>query len=103
MISPSGNFRIYLAAQPVDFRKGMGGLAATVQSEFDLDPFSGAIFVFRSRRADRLKVVVWDGTGLVVIHKRIEGVGFVWPPSRDGIVSLSRLRDLPRGFSSTCD
>ncbi|KFI29196.1 hypothetical protein CDV50_18890 [Haematobacter massiliensis] len=90
MISPSGNFRIYLAAQPVDFRKGMDGLAAIVQSEFDLDPFSGAIFVFRSRRADRLKVVVWDGTGLVLVHKRIEGAGFVWPPSRDGIVSLTR-------------
>ena len=54
MISPSGNFRIYLAAQPVDFRKGMDGLAAIVQSEFDLDPFSGAIFVFRSRRADHV-------------------------------------------------
>ncbi|MBK4216159.1 IS66 family insertion sequence element accessory protein TnpB [Paracoccus caeni] len=90
MISPSGNFRIYLAAQPVDFRKGMDGLAAIVQTEFDLDPFSGTIFVFRAKRADRLKIIVWDGTGLVLVHKRIEGVGFVWPRTRDGVISLTR-------------
>lgn len=90
MISPAGNFRIYLAAQPVDFRKGMDGLAAIAQSEFNLDPFSGAIFVFRAKRADRLKIVVWDGTGLVLVYKRIEGAGFVWPKIRDGIVTISR-------------
>lgn len=90
MISPSGNFKIYVAAQPVDFRKGMDGLAAIVQSEFNLDPFSGAIFVFLARRADRLKIVVWDGTGLVLVHKRIEGAGFAWPKTRDGVISLTR-------------
>lgn len=90
MIAPAGNFRIYLATAPVDFRKGMDGLAAIVQSEFDLDPFSGAIFVFRAKRADRLKIVVWDGTGLVLIYKRIEGSGFVWPKLRNGTVALSR-------------
>lgn len=46
MIAPAGNFRIYLATAPVDFRKGMDGLAGIVQSEFDFDPFSGAIYVF---------------------------------------------------------
>ncbi len=90
MISPAGNFRIYLASRPVDFRKGMDGLAAIVQSEFDLDPFSGAIFIFRARRADRLKIVVWDGTGLVLVYKRIEGAGFVWPKIRDGVVTINR-------------
>ena len=90
MISPAGNFRIYLATGPVDFRKGMDGLAAIVQTEFDLDPFSGAIFIFRSKRADRLKIVVWDGSGLVLVYKRIEGAGFVWPRARGGTVSLSR-------------
>lgn len=90
MISPAGNFRIYLAAEPVDFRKGMDGLAAIVQSAFDLDPFSGAIFVFRAKRADRLKILVWDGSGLVLVYKRIEGAGFVWPRARDGVISLTR-------------
>ncbi|MDD8023097.1 MAG: IS66 family insertion sequence element accessory protein TnpB [Paracoccaceae bacterium] len=67
MFAPAGDFKIYVASQPVDFRKGMDGLAAIVQGEFDLDPFSGAIFVFRSKRADRLKLIVWDGTGLILI------------------------------------
>jgi transposase len=92
MISPAGNFKIYLASEPVDFRKGMDGLASIVTSEFELDPFSGAIFVFRSKRADRLKLIVWDGTGLVLIHKRIEGRGFVWPNVRNGVISLSKAQ-----------
>ncbi|MFV0291979.1 MAG: IS66 family insertion sequence element accessory protein TnpB [Paracoccus sp. (in: a-proteobacteria)] len=90
MISPAGNFRIYIATKPVDFRKGMDGLAAIVQSEFDLDPFSGGIFVFRAKRADRLKIVVWDGTGLVLVYKRIEGAGFIWPRVGDGTISITR-------------
>lgn len=90
MISPAGNFRIYLATAPVDFRKGMDGLAAIVQAEFDLDPFSGAIFIFRAKRSDRLKIVVWDGNGLVLIYKRIEGAGFVWPKQHNGTISLAR-------------
>ncbi|MEP6066581.1 MAG: IS66 family insertion sequence element accessory protein TnpB [Paracoccaceae bacterium] len=75
MISLANSFKIYIANSPVDFRKGMDGLAAIVVNEFDLDPFDGAIFVFRSKRADRLKIIVWDGTGLVLVH--IVGV-FGW-------------------------
>jgi hypothetical protein len=45
--------------------------------------------VFRSKRADRLKVLVWDRTGLVLIHKRLEGGKFVWPQVRDGVIRLS--------------
>ncbi len=58
MISPAGNFKLYVATKPVDFRKGMDGLAAFVLNEFELDPFSGAIFNFRSKRADQLKLIV---------------------------------------------
>ena len=92
MISPSGNLKLYLASKPVDFRKGMDGLAAIVMNEFDLDPFSGAIFIFRSKRADRMKLVVWDGTGLVMIYKRIEGAGFVWPRMTDGVITINRAQ-----------
>ncbi len=90
MISPSGNFKIYLASKPVDFRKGMDGLAAIVMNEFDLDPFNGAIFIFRSKRADRLKLIVWDGSGLVMAYKRIESAGFVWPKMSGGMITLNR-------------
>lgn len=90
MISPAGNFKFYVASKPVDFRKGMDGLAAIVQNEFDLDPFNGAIFIFRSKRADRLKLIVWDGTGLVMTYKRIEGKGFEWPRIQDGMINMNK-------------
>jgi len=90
VISPSGNFKLYLASKPVDFRKGMDGLASIVMNEFELDPFSGAIFIFRSKRSDRMKLIVWDGTGLVMTYKRIEGRGFVWPRMTDGVITISR-------------
>lgn len=90
MFSSSGSFKLYLASKPVDFRKGMDGLAAIVMNEFELDPFSGAIFIFRSKRSDRMKFIVWDGTGLVMTYKRIEGSGFVWPRMSDGIITINR-------------
>ena len=89
MILPSGRVQIYVATRPIDFRKGHDGLAAVVQQTLGLDPFSGAIFVFRSKRADRIKVLVWDQTGLVLAHKRLEGGSFAWPKVRDGVMRLS--------------
>ena len=68
--------RVLIATRPVDFRRGADGLAATVQSVLRQDPFSGTIFVFRSKRADRVKMLVYDGTGLVLIWKRLEGAKF---------------------------
>ena len=58
-------------------------------NEFNLDPFSGAIFIFRSKRSDRMKLIVWDGTGLVMTYKRIEGSGFVWPRMSDGVITIN--------------
>ena len=89
MIAPNGQLRVFVATRPVDFRKGMDGLALAVQEILGLDPFSGAAFVFRSKRADRVKVLVWDRTGLVLVHKRLEGAKFVWPQVRDGVMKLS--------------
>ncbi|MCD1636986.1 IS66 family insertion sequence element accessory protein TnpB [Martelella mediterranea] len=92
MIFPSSTFKIYLATDPVDFRKGMDGLAAHVMRCFDLDPFCGAFFVFRSKGSDKAKVLMWDGTGLVLIYKRIEGRGFVWPKMQGGTVTLTKAQ-----------
>jgi len=85
--SPPAGVRVLVATRPVDFRRGADGLAATVQSI--LRPFSGTIFVFRSKRADRVKLLVYDGTGLVLIWKRLEGSKFRWPPVADGVMRLS--------------
>lgn len=63
MIAAGGAPRGCVATQPADFRKGHDGLAAAVQEMFGLDPFSGAACVFRSKRADRVKLLVWTGRG----------------------------------------
>ncbi|WP_339115113.1 IS66 family insertion sequence element accessory protein TnpB [Thioclava sp. GXIMD2076] len=68
-----------MATKPVDFRKGHDGLAALVQSTLAEDPFTGTVFVFRSKRADRLKILFWDGSGLVMAYKRLEESTFTWP------------------------
>ena len=59
---PTG-VKVYLASQPVDFRKGPDGLVGLVR-DAGADPFNGALYVFRAKRADRVKIVWWDGTGL---------------------------------------
>ena len=64
MLTPGGGSRIYLALRPVDMRKGFDGLTAQVAQMLQEDPFGGQLFLFRSRRGDRLKAVWWDGTGL---------------------------------------
>lgn len=61
MILPGGPARVFVATKLVDFRRGLDGLAATVQEQLQLDPFGGSIFVLRSKRADRVKILVWDG------------------------------------------
>src|SRR6201997_3722430 len=89
MISASAGVKIMVATKPVDFRKGADGLAALVREQLRHDPFAGTIFVFRSKRADRLKILAWDGSGLVLLWKRLEQGAFRWPPISDGGMRLS--------------
>ncbi len=89
MIGQGGAGKVFVATRPVDFRKGIDGLALAVQEMFGLDPFCGAVFVFRSKGADRIKLLVWDQTGMVLVHKRLEGGKFVWPRVRDGVMRMS--------------
>lgn len=89
MILPGGIARACLATRPVDFRKGHAGLALIVQSVLGHDPCSGAVHLFRSKRGDRLRRLVWDRTGLVLVHKALEGGAFHWPKPSDGVIRLS--------------
>ena len=89
MIGPSGNVRVMVATRPVDFRKGAEGLAALVREAMQADPFDGAIYVFRAKRADRIKLVYWDGTGVCLFAKRLEEREFRWPKISDGAIRLS--------------
>jgi transposase len=63
---------VLVATRPVDFRKGAEGLAAVVKDQMKLEPFSGVVFVFRAKRADRIKLLWWDGTGVCLLAKRLE-------------------------------
>ena len=92
MITLPPGVRVLVWPAPVDFRRGMDSLAALVQVTLRLDPFAGDVFVFRSRRPDRVKLLLYDGTGLILITKRLEAGRFKWPPVTDGVVRLSALQ-----------
>ena len=91
MITLPAGARILLASQPVDFRKGAHSLAALAAEVLSEDSFSGVVLVFRSKRADRVKIVVWDGSGLVLIWKQLEANTFRWPPVVDGALRLTQV------------
>lgn len=74
---PSG-VKVFLGMAPVDFRKGPDSLLALVRHS-GADPFSGALYAFRAKRADRVKIVWWDGTGVCLYAKRLEKDRFCWP------------------------
>ncbi len=78
MLTLPPSVRIYLSAEPVDLRKSIDGLGALVRAQ-GTDLYSGALFVFRGRRADRVKVLVWDRGGFVLYYKRLEQGRFFWP------------------------
>ena len=89
MITVAAGIRVLIATKPVDFRKGADGLVALVRETLGHDPFSRTVFVFRSKRADRVKMVAWDGSGLVLLWKRLENGAFKWPPISDGVMRLT--------------
>jgi transposase len=89
VIGPTGAVRVMVATKPVDFRKGAEGLATLVREAMMADPFSGGVYVFRAKRADRIKLIFWDGTGLCLFAKRLEDGIFRWPRIEDGVMRLS--------------
>jgi transposase len=75
--------KVHLALDLIDMRKGLDGLTMLVQGVLRHDPFSGHLFVFRGRRANLIKIVYWDGTGLCLFTKRLEQGVFQWPRSAE--------------------
>ncbi len=72
MLTLPASVRIYVAAEAVDLRRGFDGLAAATRSLIRQDPLSGHVFAFLNRRRDRIKLLVWDRTGYVLLYKRLE-------------------------------
>lgn len=92
MIFPSNRVRIMVATKPIDFRKGHDSLAAMVKNELRKDPFTGTVFVFRTKKADRLKLLYWDATGLVMAYKRLEERTFTWPAVTDRLMLVNHAQ-----------
>jgi transposase len=89
VIALHGDLKILMATKPIDFRKGVNGLVALAAEALKSDPYSGTIFVFRSKRNDRLKMITYDGSGMVLVSKWLEAGRFTWPPIQDGAMRLS--------------
>jgi len=83
MLSFTGGLKVFLAVEPCDLRKSFNGLHAVVTETLGEEPRQGALFVFTNRRRTRLKVLLFDGTGLWVCAKRLEEGTFSWPRSVD--------------------
>ena len=73
--------RIWVAVEPADFRQGIDGLCRVCRQKLSSDPMSGAVFVFRNRRAKALKILVYDGQGFWLCHKRLSRGRFSWWPT----------------------
>ena len=89
MLTPPSGHTIFVATKPVDFRKGADSLAVLARETLGRDPLKGVAVIFRAKRADRVKIVVWDGTGLVLYWKRLENGAFKWPPIVDGAMRMN--------------
>jgi transposase len=79
MLGLPASFRVHLAAEPIDLRRGHDGLVALVRNSWNLDPYEGHIFVFLGRRSDRVKVLFWDRNGFVLYYKRLSQGRFRLP------------------------
>jgi transposase len=94
MLTVSPAIRIYVATGATDLRRSIDGLSALVRDQLQLDPLSGHLFLFRNRRGDRLKILVWDQSGFWVLYKRLEQGTFAWPRDADSASVEMRHRDL---------
>jgi transposase len=81
MLQITPQMRLLVAVEPVDFRKGIDGLAALCKTSLNQDPFAGTAFVFRNRRATAIKVLVYDGQGFWLCQKRLSSGRFRWWPT----------------------
>ena len=94
--------KIYLATGYTDLRRGIDGLASIIRYQFQLDPHDkNTLFLFCGRRSDRIKALLWEGDGFLLLYKRVESGHFTWPRSSTELRSLSaeQFHWLMQGFA----
>lgn len=93
---------IYIACGYTDLRNGIDGLARIIQHQYELDPFDeGTLFIFCGRRTDRIKGLLWEGDGFLLLYKRWSNGKVRWPRNKEEVrhLSLSQYRRLISGFT----
>jgi transposase len=92
---------VYIACGYTDMRKSIDGLAALVKEKFDMDPFAETLYMFCGRRCDRIKVLLWEGDGFVLLYKRLENGKFQWPRSEEELrpITWQQFRWLMEGLN----
>ena len=92
MLNDAAGFRkIYLAVGYTDLRRGMEGLAAIVKHQFRLNPYDkGVLFLFCGRRSDRIKGLLWEGDGFLLLYKRLQAGSFSWPRSDPEALAITQ-------------
>lgn len=95
MIQVTPQMRVLVAIEPVDFRRGIDGLAQIARTKLNEDPFTGTVFIFRSRRAKAIKLLVYDGQGFWLCQKRLSTGRFrYWPTSQDAAAATLLAHEL---------
>ena len=86
MIRPE---QVWLAVEPVDMRLGIDGLSLKIQQALERSPCDGTAYAFRNRRCNRIKLLVWDGTGVWLCHRRLHQGHFIWPSADTAVFTLT--------------
>ena len=90
MTEGGGGKSVYLATGYTDLRRGIEGLAGIIRFQFELDPYDrNTLFLFCGRRCDRIKALLWDGDGFLLMYKRLDNGAFNWPRSKAEAVTIS--------------
>jgi transposase len=90
MMRPGESVEVYLYRGAVDMRKSIDGLAAIVEQELGLSPFTAALFVFCNRKRDKIKLLYWERSGFVLWYKRLEKERFPWPRrDEEGVLQMT--------------
>jgi transposase len=92
MTSPHSPANIFLAVEPIDMRLGADGLSLYVQESLQKPPCDGSAYAFRNKNGNRIKLIIWDGTGVWLCVRRLHKGRFIWPSSQDRTFTLSQTQ-----------